>query len=300
MRLIDLLDVLQGILTNDVAHAMRSSGDNGCQLYSHLLNSKGRYMHDMFLHADVKRDSDIFLDVDRQSIGNLMKVLRMYALRQSVSIDDVSGELEVWTRGQEMEKLSEDVVLDESRLMFDWKRDPRLRELGERVLRRVDASMADTGSGARGSAASNSKDPHAKDRYKRLRYILGVAEGDQEISRGNAISLEYNLDGLNGISFTKGCYVGQELMARTHFQGMVRKRLMPFEIVLRDGDVSIADNETLVDENEKKIGEVRGSNGRYGIALVRLSAIENCSGCTQTSKGMDVRLFKPSWWPEEW
>ena len=45
---------------------------------------------------------------------------------------------------------------------------------------------------------------------------------------GEAIPLEYNLDGLNGISFTKGCYVGQELMARTHFKGVVRKRLAPF------------------------------------------------------------------------
>lgn len=49
---------------------------------------------------------------------------------------------------------------------------------------------------------------------------------------GSAVPLEYNLDGLNAISFSKGCYVGQELVARTHFQGMVRKRLMP--ITLQD------------------------------------------------------------------
>lgn len=42
--------------------------------------------------------------------------------------------------------------------------------------------------------------------------------------------LEYNLDGLNGVSYTKGCYVGQELIARTHNRGVVRKRLMPIQI----------------------------------------------------------------------
>ena len=42
--------------------------------------------------------------------------------------------------------------------------------------------------------------------------------------------LEYNLDGLGAISFTKGCYVGQELIARTHFRGVVRKRLMPVQV----------------------------------------------------------------------
>lgn len=42
--------------------------------------------------------------------------------------------------------------------------------------------------------------------------------------------LEYNLDALNGISYSKGCYVGQELVARTHNRGVVRKRLMPITI----------------------------------------------------------------------
>lgn len=52
---------------------------------------------------------------------------------------------------------------------------------------------------------------------------------------GEAIPLEYNMDGLNAISFTKGCYVGQELVARTHFRGMVRKRLMPLVLVPHAG-----------------------------------------------------------------
>ena len=47
---------------------------------------------------------------------------------------------------------------------------------------------------------------------------------------GHAMPLEYNLDALNGVSYTKGCYVGQELIARTHNRGVIRKRLMPFTI----------------------------------------------------------------------
>lgn len=43
------------------------------------------------------------------------------------------------------------------------------------------------------------------------------------------------MDGLNAISFTKGCYVGQELVARTHFRGMVRKRLMPLVLMPHAG-----------------------------------------------------------------
>ena len=43
------------------------------------------------------------------------------------------------------------------------------------------------------------------------------------------------MDGLNAISFEKGCYIGQELIARTHYKGVVRKRLMPFEMDIESG-----------------------------------------------------------------
>lgn len=53
---------------------------------------------------------------------------------------------------------------------------------------------------------------------------------------GDAIPLEYNFAGLNAISFDKGCYVGQELIARTHHRGVIRKRLTPFKLVDADGE----------------------------------------------------------------
>lgn len=52
---------------------------------------------------------------------------------------------------------------------------------------------------------------------------------------GEAIPLEFNLAGLNAISFEKGCYVGQELVARTHHRGVIRKRVMPVDFVQEDG-----------------------------------------------------------------
>jgi len=51
--------------------------------------------------------------------------------------------------------------------------------------------------------------------------------------------MEYNLDGLHSISFTKGCYVGQELVARTHFRGAVRKRLMPVVLKPQAGTIGL-------------------------------------------------------------
>lgn len=56
------------------------------------------------------------------------------------------------------------------------------------------------------------------------------------ICPGEAIPLEYNLVGLKAINFDKGCYVGQELVARTHHRGVIRKRLMPLNFVHGNGE----------------------------------------------------------------
>ena len=63
--------------------------------------------------------------------------------------------------------------------------------------------------------------------FTQLRYRLGVPEGSSETPLGKALPLEYNLDYMNGVSFHKGCYIGQELTARTHHTGVIRKRILP-------------------------------------------------------------------------
>lgn len=95
--------------------------------------------------------------------------------------------------------------------------DPRLPDLGQRVILPADHQPDGT--------------PVPDEVYTERRFRLGVAEGSSEIPSGAALPLEYNLDALNGVSFSKGCYVGQELTARTHFQGVIRKRLMPLRLL---------------------------------------------------------------------
>ena len=84
----------------------------------------------------------------------------------------------------------------------------------------------DAGAGEKTRARA---DREASDAHRRLRYALGVAEGAELVGM---LPLECNLAGLNAVSFEKGCYVGQELTARTHHRGVVRKRIVParFEV----------------------------------------------------------------------
>ena len=70
--------------------------------------------------------------------------------------------------------------------------------------------------------------PSTPGTYSVLRKLAGIAEGEEIASK---TALECNQEFLNAISFTKGCYLGQELTARSQFTGVVRKRIVPVMIV---------------------------------------------------------------------
>ncbi|KAK9921963.1 hypothetical protein M0R45_030455 [Rubus argutus] len=72
--------------------------------------------------------------------------------------------------------------------------------------------------------------------YLLWRIVNDVAEGSAEIPKGEAIPLEYNLVAQNAISFDKGCYVGQELVACMHHRGVIRKRLLPLKFSKDNGE----------------------------------------------------------------
>lgn len=78
--------------------------------------------------------------------------------------------------------------------------------------------------------------------YTWLRTINGLSEGGQEIIHDSSIPLETNFDIFNGISFDKGCYLGQELVARTFHSGLVRKRHYPFITVGKVKDIKDLEN----------------------------------------------------------
>merc|ERR1712215_588921 len=83
--------------------------------------------------------------------------------------------------------------------------------------------------------------------YVYRRCILGISEGVEDMPVGKCIPLEYNLDYLQGVSFHKGCYIGQELTARTHHTGVIRKRILPLtihqEIAKEEGEELVVTNQ---------------------------------------------------------
>ncbi|KAK8944679.1 hypothetical protein KSP39_PZI007849 [Platanthera zijinensis] len=209
--------------------------------YAALLTPQGRFLYDLFLYRPPRPHQKLnwtgttpgthepeealclLADVDGSFLDEILGCFRKYKLRSKVDIENASEELSCWQRFggklSESEPIQEPEAssvgwggaMDHSSMSsahgngsgWQWFKDPRLECLGFRgifpaniVPPLVEADMV-------------ADEQH----YLLWRIERGVPEGSAEIPKGEAIPLEYNLHGLNAISFDKGCYVGQELVA---------------------------------------------------------------------------------------
>lgn len=128
---------------------------------------------------------------------------------------------------------------------------------------------------------------------------IGLPEGVKDLPPEVALPLESNLVFMEGISFSKGCYIGQELTARTHHTGVVRKRLMPVSLssALTQG---VAEGASLHTQSGKAAGKHRTGVGQLGLSLIRLAHAKELLSLT-SSDGVIVNLEAsvPEWWPKD-
>lgn len=158
--------------------------------------------------------------------------------------------------------------------------------MGSRVLAPVppgfNAASGDGTAGAEWLAA---------DAYHAHRIGLGVPEAGKDFAIGETFPHEADLDLLHGVSFEKGCFIGQEVVARMKHRGSVRKRVVPVEAAapLRSGAAILV--------GDAEIGRIGSVAGAHGLALVRLdrAAEASAKGQKLLADGIAVTLCKPGW-----
>lgn len=155
--------------------------------WSGLLTPQGKALFDFTLWAD---GEDVLIDCEETQADALAKRLSIYRLRRNVVIARDESLAVHWAKDAP-----------------DKPYDPRLMTLGQRWLAPADEGDA--------SAA-----------FKAHRLSLGVTEGVAELGSDKTLWLEANARELNGVDFTKGCYVGQENTARMHYRQKVNRRLV--------------------------------------------------------------------------
>ena len=225
----DRVAFLQGLVSNDVTKARVDQA-----VWAALLTPQGKWLADFFVIAT---NDALLLDVEAAQLAMLITRLSRFKLRAKVALRDASAEWRVhaaWGEGVPSEGLA--------------ARDPRLPEAGWRVL-------ASTGLPCNASPAD----------YAAHRLTLGLPDGSKDMEAEKSVLLEGGFDELHGISWTKGCYMGQELTARTRYRGLLKRRLVP---VVIDGPAPERGTPILTVDGAEA-GEMRSSQGAQGLALLR-------------------------------
>lgn len=223
-------------------------------LYAALLTPQGKVLYDFLLY---ERDDAILLDCARATAEAFGKRLAMYRLRAKVDITS-RGDLAVIARWNG--------VGGEG-----WI-DPRVPDLGHR------------------SVAVDYVDEPSLDVYTAHRLDLGVPEG-KDFGQDETFALDADLEELHGVSFEKGCYVGQELTARMKHRGTARKKLLPIEAM----DGGLPSPGTRVFANGSDLGGITSIYRNRGFALIRLDRLAEAEGASLEAAGTHVSVRKPSW-----
>jgi folate-binding protein YgfZ len=116
--------------------------------------------------------------------------------------------------------------------------------------------------------------------------MLGVPDGSRDMIIAKSTLLECNLDKLNGISWSKGCYMGQELTARMHYRALVKKRLFTVKI---EGPAPVVDS--IIRLGDEDVGEMRSSCGDVGLALLGVEKVKKNS--TFVCGDTKLEIFRP-------
>ena len=265
----DAEKLLQGIVSNDMDLLATQAA-----IHTALLTPQGKILFDFFV---VKAGGGYLLEVAREKAADLAKRLSLYKLRAKVEIRDASDDYRVFALWGPSQHSSSKTI---GTVSFP---DPRLPALGLRIL--AEARLASDV-----AAASNGLDASPED-YHAHRIALSVPEGGKDYVLGDTFPHEADLDQLNGVSFSKGCFVGQEVVSRMQNRAGVRKRVVPVE-----GEATLTPGAE-IKVGEAVIGTIGSVAGKLALALVRLdrAAEATAKGQVLTANGVPVTLRKPDW-----
>ncbi|NWX16357.1 CAF17 transferase, partial [Aegotheles bennettii] len=241
------------------------------------------------LHERAEEEPHILLECDSGVLDAVQKHLKLYKIRRKVNITPCL-DLSLWAvvPGEGAGDIAGSLAkCAEQALVFTP--DPRTEVMGWRLITKKGADVSEI---IPGSHVGNTQE------YHRHRYKQGIPEGVKDLPPGVALPLESNLAYMNGISFTKGCYIGQELTARTHHMGVIRKRLLPVRLSTPLPKDSIPEGAEIFTESGKSAGKFRAGGGELGIALLRLANINEPLCLNVEGDKVKLTASTPEWWPK--
>ncbi len=276
----DRVAFLQGLVSNDMAKV-----ENGAAVWAAFLTPQGKFLHEFFA---VPLGDAVLLECERARRDDLVTRLSRYRLRAKVAVaadaravavawgDDAASAL--GTAGEPgLVKAAGAGVL---------YTDPRVAGAGVRAALAPDQITDGQIAAWSRLPGMTAATPAAYDLH---RMTLGLPDGSRDMEIEKALLLENGFAELQGVDFKKGCYIGQELTARTHYRALIKKRLMPVTIA------GAAQPGAVLTAGGAEAGELKSVEGGRGLALIRLEAWRKTPGGVLETDGAKVTPFVPAW-----
>ncbi len=269
----DARSFLHGLVSADILKL-----GAGAARFCALLSPQGKIIADFIVvEAPAQDGGGFFLDVPRAVAKPLLDKLNLYKLRSRLIVGDSSdtlGILAAWD--------GDAVATPTFGLSYA---DPRLPALGLRAI--LPPQRAADAAAALGAVLVDAS------AYEAHRIALGIPQGGADFQYGDAFPHEADMDQLGGVDFTKGCYVGQEVVSRMEHRGSARTRTVP---VRYDGAAPPPAG-TAITAGGRQIGAMGSAAAGRGLALLRLDRMAEVisRGEPLLAGGVAIRPNKPDW-----
>ncbi len=261
----DRFKFIQGIISNDIELLRKKPS-----IYSSLLTPQGKFQYDFFISNFKEK---FYLECDISEQEELISKLMMFKLRLDVKVSINSDY---------------NIILSKKKLNFSESNSSSIFSFYDP---RFDNSFF-----SRTYADSNFLNEIKKkyveineNRYQTLRLNNCIPDFSIDATKAKSLLLEMRFDELNGISWTKGCYMGQEITARMKHRNIVKKKIFKVLIDFR----SNLQNEITLDN--ETVGKLTSHNKKDGIAFLDTKALSNLNTKKFFSGDSKIIIQEP-WW----
>ena len=242
----DKFDFIQGIISNDINLLKKN-----IPIYSAMLTPQGRFLFDFFLTL---QNDTFFLECNKNYLDSIFKKLELFKLRSKVEIFFNENINVLYSSAENVEKIKTNFP---DILSFN---DPRFKNLFSRIY--ISKSNLD-------SLKKSEKTFISRDEFENLRLQNFITDFFYDAIYEKSLLLELRFDELNGISWNKGCFMGQEVTSRMKYRGLLKKKIYGVKISFN----TFLENE--IKSEDQNIGTLFSNNKKFGIALINCKKINN-------------------------
>lgn len=265
----DRFDFLQGMVSND----LQILKEKKC-IYCAFLTPQGKFLYDFFI---LNLKDFLYLECSKNRQKEIIAKFNLFKLRADVNFSNEDSLISVLVNTSLFEKI--EIQKNQDIIHFQ---DPRNKNFFTKIYCQ-NISLK--------SFVKKFKLKKINDNcFEKIRLKNVIPDAEKDFKKEKILLLEARFDKLNGISWNKGCYIGQEVTAITNYRAKLKKQLYGLKI---EGKI----NSDEIFYGNKKIGFLTSYMGGFGIGMLNIKETQDCISKKKKLSSSDALFepFEPFW-----